>query len=1299
MISGVRCFGPAPSFAIQFYTPLTIIVGYNGAGKTTIIECLKYATTGELPANSKLGGAFIHDPDLCHEQEVLAQVVLRFSATTGAQMTAARRLQLIVKKTSRSQKKIEGTLSVKRDGERINISTKYSELDTIVPQYLGASKAILEHVIFCHQEDSLWPMSEPSQLKKRFDEIFEALKYTKAIENIKVLRKNLNEELGRLKISEQHAKEDKIKAERAEKLSQDLSEQIEVLRANAIDMDKTIKEATAKSEEAWRHAAQFEKTVAELEGKRIEERAKRDNVDRLLRNLKRLDQPDEELENMLEKYEESVQILQKSRQTQVERYTDLARQIEKFRKMQGEKQKEIGTFEAQQGQFEYQIERREQLIKEAARRHNVRGFDLDITDGLIREFTDRISKMAKDQNNALDRARRETQEELHHAQAALNRHKEQRSALNQSKENCRAQITINDRKISNLQANLDKIDIDEGGKAVLESSMEDVEQRLEKAKKDLSASAWDEQISNSEGKIRNFDDTKDKLNAELIQGTKQATESARLDYLAKELKDRKKSLDTMVSTHGDEIARVVGSNWQPSGLERDFQSVVYQKSTDLKDAEAQRDGTSKELEQVDFRLTGSRNELKRKNEEKRSCEKNILDATEEEPSGYLNCVDELQRERDFLRKDFDAYAYMKDYYEKVLKYQEEKNECRLCRRKFTGTSKNSDVDSFRKNIQEKMTAAALNTLKGQLDIAEQDLKTARDASSSFQVWNRLSGSDIPSLESEIQQLEARRRASISTLEEQDQFVSVRQETKRDVESLSRTIQNIAKYTAEITHFESQIRELTAIKKESGFSRGLEQIRDDIAQVNEQLRTAKSELTRLNSDKERGRSQTARLELEVRDIRAKMDAAVYQLKEKSSLSEQINELRALNSEQRESRSDADRQLDNLAPQIDQAQAKYDDISYRGDERDRTLRQDAARLSDSVSQLQNASLEIGRYIEQGGQQRLPYAIREMERITQELSHFEKEQVEITGQVKDIDDKLRDTDDTKRRIGDNIIFRQDQRALEQLCTQIKQLESTNADADKKRYEREGSEWQIERNRLSAEQASMVGQLKSKDDQLEQLVNEWEVDYKDAGYKYKESHIKVETTKAAVEDLGRYASALDKAIMKYHSMKMEEINRIIEELWRRTYQGTDVDTVMIRSDNETAKGNKSYHYRVVMVKQEAEMDMRGRCSAGQKVLASIIIRLALAECFGVNCGLIALDEPTTNLDRSNIRALAASLAEIIRVRRQQSNFQLIVITHDEEFLREMQCSDFADYYWRVSRRDDHITSKIDRQSIAEVM
>lgn len=66
-------------------------------------------------------------------------------------------------------------------------------------------------------------------------------------------------------------------------------------------------------------------------------------------------------------------------------------------------------------------------------------------------------------------------------------------------------------------------------------------------------------------------------------------------------------------------------------------------------------------------------------------------------------------------------------------------------------------------------------------------------------------------------------------------------------------------------------------------------------------------------------------------------------------------------------------------------------------------------------------------------------------------------------------------------------------------------------------------------------------------------------------------------------------------------------------------------------------------MLKNNVELDMRGRCSAGQKVLASIIVRLALAESFSTNCGLLALDEPTTNLDRENVSSLAKALAEYV--------------------------------------------------------
>ena len=82
-----------------------------------------------------------------------------------------------------------------------------------MPRYLGVSKAILEYVVFCHQDDSLWPLSDPKTLKERFDEIFEALKYSKAVDNLKVLRKKYQAEVIILKEREVSAKKDKTMAD------------------------------------------------------------------------------------------------------------------------------------------------------------------------------------------------------------------------------------------------------------------------------------------------------------------------------------------------------------------------------------------------------------------------------------------------------------------------------------------------------------------------------------------------------------------------------------------------------------------------------------------------------------------------------------------------------------------------------------------------------------------------------------------------------------------------------------------------------------------------------------------------------------------------------------------------------------------------------------------------------------------------------------------------------------------------------------------------------------------------------
>ena len=63
-------------------------------------------------------------------------------------------------------------------------------------------------------------------------------------------------------------------------------------------------------------------------------------------------------------------------------------------------------------------------------------------------------------------------------------------------------------------------------------------------------------------------------------------------------------------------------------------------------------------------------------------------------------------------------------------------------------------------------------------------------------------------------------------------------------------------------------------------------------------------------------------------------------------------------------------------------------------------------------------------------------------------------------------------------------------------------------------------------------------------------------------------------------------------------------------------------------------------------------------------------------------MDEPTTNLDHANINSLAEALTNLV-TNSPASNFQLIIITHDEDFIDTLVRSDQTDHFWRVSRND----------------
>lgn len=231
---------------------------------------------------------------------------------------------------------------------------------------------------------------------------------------------------------------------------------------------------------------------------------------------------------------------------------------------------------------------------------------------------------------------------------------------------------------------------------------------------------------------------------------------------------------------------------------------------------------------------------------------------------------------------------------------------------------------------------------------------------------------------------------------------------------------------------------------------------------------------------------------------------------------------------------------------------------------------------------------------------------------------------------------------------------------------------------------------NELKMKEAEYNGQLVLRNEYIDRYKKEINSKYYiNIENEYKKKIVETYVYKNVIKDILIFYKAFDEAIIKFHSLKMQEINTSIKNLWRRVYNSSDIDYIYIKSDIQSTTNDKfvirkSYNYRVVMVKDKCELDMKGRCSSGQKVLSSIIIRLALAESFSIRCGILALDEPTTNLDKKNSKNLASLIANIVELRKETSTFQLILITHDTYFVNMLTQHGLTNCFYQVSRDEN---------------
>lgn len=189
-------------------------------------------------------------------------------------------------------------------GEQRNLGCLQTESVTEMCNIIGVSKAILNNVIFCHQENSDWPLGEGKKVKEIFDEIFDTTKYNKAMDAIKAQRDRLRKEVPTLKTAYEAALNYKKEADSKKQLIYNNNQKREQSMQELHNIDEKMKPLMEGYHELQKKSLNISKRTNQYDNKKTERDIKLENCKKLEASIKQLFNGDRsELEEKVKNFE------------------------------------------------------------------------------------------------------------------------------------------------------------------------------------------------------------------------------------------------------------------------------------------------------------------------------------------------------------------------------------------------------------------------------------------------------------------------------------------------------------------------------------------------------------------------------------------------------------------------------------------------------------------------------------------------------------------------------------------------------------------------------------------------------------------------------------------------------------------------------------------------------------------------------------------------------------------------------------------------------------------------------------
>ncbi|CAG2192451.1 RAD50 [Mytilus edulis] len=622
--------------------------------------------------------------------------------------------------------------------------------------------------------------------------------------------------------------------------------------------------------------------------------------------------------------------------------------------------------------------------------------------------------------------------------------------------------------------------------------------------------------------------------------------------------------------------------------------------------------------------------LRKKEEDLKTLEEKIFSVcgSQNFDDGLLTFKDKMSQTQDTRGSLLGAEHFFKKY---ATDLEKDDPCCPLCHREFDTDQEVKELVIELKN-KLRMVPAKLQKAEKDLDEFRKKYDSMMQLKPLKENISTLTSKEIPELKTKLKKLHEDIGTLRTTIEEKEDDL----QTKEGDEDMAKQVQpdvvQIDRYQGEVIELDKKITSQQSTLSGGSSDRTLQDVIDEKEDHQMKVDTITKNLDRKRQKINDHSEELARLKSQINTLK----------EEKLQIDSDLQQRYKLEEDKATLLSESDQIQREIQNQIDKKKSEKETITAEKEDKIEQAKSQVDMLKNDASKVKNVNQEIKSYINQGKAETLGEIRKKKEQVETKTEKKETEKKEANQNITKIQNDLATQQTRERELLDNLQLRKKTKEIDDVQQKIADLKEQLGDIDVTHLDRERKRLQTQQEELMKEKHHAEGRQRGFEDQIRNIKSELKSDmYKGAPQKFRDKMIVLRTTELAITDLEKYYKALDTAIMRYHSLKMEEINKIIRELWRNTYRGN-----------------------------------------------------ALAETFCLNCGILALDEPTTNLDRENIESLAFALVEIIKGRVHQKNFQLVIITHDEDFVELLGRSEYVDEFFKV-RKDQSGYSQLVRARV----